>query len=55
MEINLATAKYEEESMLNPLTPMDSVAAFAMAKLLTEGEMFDYCVPAAAIRSTICK
>lgn len=38
---------YEEESMLNPLTPMDSVAAFAMAKLLTQGEMFDYCVSVA--------
>jgi hypothetical protein len=38
---------YETESWINPLTPVDSVAAFAMAKLLTDQQLFDYCVSVA--------
>jgi hypothetical protein len=38
---------YETESWINPLTPVDSVAAFAMAKALTEAQLFDYCVSVA--------
>ena len=38
---------YEEESFINPLTPVDSVASFAMAKLLTETNAFDVCVSVA--------
>jgi hypothetical protein len=38
---------YETESWINPLTPVDSIAAFAMAKILTEGNAFDYCVSVA--------
>lgn len=42
-----ASKGYEEESFINPLTPVDSVAAFAMAKLLTEQNAFDVCVSVA--------
>ncbi len=38
---------YEEESFINPLTPVDSVAAFAMAKLLTAQNAFDVCISVA--------
>jgi hypothetical protein len=38
---------YETESWINPLTPVDSVAAFAMAKVLTERHLFDYFVSVA--------
>lgn len=38
---------YETESWINPLTLVDSVAAFAMAKSLTEADLFDYCVSVA--------
>lgn len=38
---------YEVESFVNPLTPVDSVAAFAMAQLLTETNAFDVCVSVA--------
>jgi hypothetical protein len=38
---------YETESWINPLTPVDSVAAFAMAKALTEQQLFDHCVSVA--------
>ena len=38
---------YETESWINPLRPVDSVAAFAMAKRLTEQRRFDYCVSVA--------
>ena len=38
---------YETESWINPLTPVDSIAAYAMAKVLTEGRQFDYCVSVA--------
>lgn len=38
---------FEEESWINPLTPVNSVAAFAMAKLLTEQAAFDHCVSVA--------
>lgn len=42
-----ASKGYEEESFINPLTPVDSVAAFAMAKMLTEQHAFDVCVSVA--------
>ena len=42
-----ASKGYEEESFINPLTPVDSVAAFAMAKMLTEQNAFDVCVSVA--------
>jgi hypoxanthine phosphoribosyltransferase len=38
---------YETESFINPLTPVDSVSAFVMAKLLAEGNAFDVCVSVA--------
>lgn len=38
---------FETTSWINPLTPVDSVAAFAMAKLLTEEKRFDLCVSVA--------
>jgi hypothetical protein len=38
---------YETESWINPLTPMDSVAALAMAKSLTDANLFDHCVSVA--------
>jgi len=38
---------YETESWINPLTPVDSIAAFAMAKALTEEQLFDHCVSVA--------
>lgn len=38
---------YETESFINPLTPVDSVAAFAMAKSLTEDRLFDHCISVA--------
>lgn len=38
---------YETESWINPLTPVDSVAAFAMAKLLTDQQLFDHYVSVA--------
>ena len=38
---------YETESWINPLTPVDSVAAFSMAEVLTERGVFDYCVSVA--------
>jgi hypothetical protein len=38
---------YETESFINPLTPVNSVAAFAMAKALTERALFDHCVSVA--------
>lgn len=38
---------YETESWINPLTPVDSVAAFAMAKYLTEANLFEHCVSVA--------
>ena len=37
----------EEESFINPLTPVDSAVAFAMAKMLTEQNAFDVGVPVA--------
>jgi len=38
---------YETESWINPLTPVDSVAAFAMARLLTDQQSFDQYVSVA--------
>jgi len=38
---------FEEEPGLNPLKPVDSVAAFAMAKLLTDRNAFDICLSVA--------
>lgn len=38
---------YETESWINPLMPVDSVAAFAMAKLLTDQQLFDHCISVA--------
>lgn len=38
---------YETVSMINPLTPVDSVSAFAMARRLTAGNLFDVCVAVA--------
>ena len=38
---------YEVQSYVNPLTPMDSVSAFAMARLLVEENAFDVCVSVA--------
>lgn len=38
---------YETESWINPLTPVDSIAAFAMAKALTERHLFDHFVSVA--------
>lgn len=38
---------YETESWINPLTPVDSVAAFAMARVMTEQRVFDHCVSVA--------
>jgi len=42
-----ASKGYEEESFINPLTPVDSVAAFAIARMLTEQNAFDVCVSVA--------
>lgn len=38
---------YETESMINPMTPVDSVSAFMVAKLLSEQNAFDYCISVA--------
>jgi hypothetical protein len=38
---------YETESFVNPLTPVDCVSAFMMAKTLTERDLFDVCVSVA--------
>lgn len=38
---------YETESWINPLIPVDCIAAFAMAKILTERALFDCCVSVA--------
>lgn len=38
---------YEIQSFVNPLTPIDSVSAFAMARLLTEENVFDVCISVA--------
>ena len=38
---------YEVQSFVNPLTPVDSVSAFAMASLLTLENVFDMCVSVA--------
>ena len=38
---------YETESWINPLTPVDSISAFAMARLLTEQQLFDQYVSVA--------
>ena len=38
---------YEVESWINPLTPVNCVAAFAMAKDLIERDAFDICVSVA--------
>lgn len=38
---------YETESWINPLTAVDSISAFAMAKLLTEQKLFDHFVSVA--------
>jgi hypothetical protein len=32
---------YETQAWINPLTPVDSIAAFAMAKALIEEQRFD--------------
>lgn len=42
-----ASEGYETDSWINPLTPVDSVSAFAMAKILTERRLFDHCVSVA--------
>ena len=38
---------YETESFVNPMTPVDSVSAFAIARLLIERDAFDVCVSVA--------
>ena len=38
---------YEVQSYVNPLIPIDSVSAFAMARLLVEENVFDVCVSVA--------
>ena len=38
---------YEEGPWVNPLTPVDCVDAFMMAKVLTEQNVFDHCVAVA--------
>ena len=38
---------YEEESFINPLAPVDSVAAFTMAKMLIDQDLFDVCISVA--------
>ncbi|MDG2223312.1 MAG: phosphoribosyltransferase [Rubripirellula sp.] len=42
-----ASKGFEEESWINPLTPVDCVAAFAMASMLTEENRFDQLVAVA--------
>lgn len=42
-----ASKGYETESSINPLTPVDSIAAFTMARELTEEGLFDVCVAVA--------
>lgn len=43
----LASKDNETDSWINPRTPVDSVAAFAMARILTKRRLFDHCVPVA--------
>ena len=38
---------FEEESMVNPFEPHNCVAAFAMSRLLSQGDHFDYCIAVA--------
>ncbi len=38
---------YETDSFVNPLTPVDCVSAFMMAKTLTERHLFDVCISVA--------
>ncbi len=38
---------YEEGPWVNPLAPADCVAAFSMARLLTDRSLFDHCVAVA--------
>jgi hypothetical protein len=42
-----ASKGYETESWINPLAPVDSVAAFTMARVLTEQHLFDVCISVA--------
>jgi hypothetical protein len=42
-----ASKGYETESWINPLAPVDSVAAFTMARVLTEQHRFDVCISVA--------
>ncbi|MDF1844926.1 MAG: phosphoribosyltransferase family protein [Rubripirellula sp.] len=42
-----ASKGFEEESWINPLTPVDCVSAFAMASMLTEENRFDQLVAVA--------